>query len=100
MATVHSIDLIMSDPNIRSGRPVIAGTGIRVSDIAVVKIFHQKDADEIAEWFDLPLPAVYAALSYYYSHKDKIDEEIRVEREIGREYKEKRIGSRHPPLFR
>jgi Protein of unknown function (DUF433) len=34
----HHIDLIVSNPKIRSGRPVIAGTTLCVSDIAIQKI--------------------------------------------------------------
>jgi len=36
MATIHSINLIASDPEVRGGRPCIAGTGIRVLDIVAV----------------------------------------------------------------
>ncbi|HLA44328.1 MAG TPA: DUF433 domain-containing protein [Aggregatilineales bacterium] len=99
MATVHSIDWIISDEKIRSGRPVISGTTICVADIAVVKVFHRKDADEIAAWFEIPLSKVYAALAYYYDHKDEIDTDIRVRQAIAEDFKEQRIGSRHPPLF-
>jgi hypothetical protein len=31
--TILSIDLIVSDPNVRSGRPIIAGTTLRVQDV-------------------------------------------------------------------
>ena len=99
MTTVHSINHIVSDPAVRSGRPVIAGTTICVADIAVVKIFHGKDADGIAEWYQLSLSKVYAALAYYYEHKAEIDADIRERRALADEYKEQRLGSRHPPLF-
>lgn len=98
MVTVHSINWIVSDPAIRNGRPVIAETTIRVMDIAAVKIFQQKDADDLAAWFGISLPQVYAALAYYYEHKDVVDAEMKAEAEIAREFKEKRIGSRHPSL--
>ncbi len=99
MVTVHSINWIVSDPAVRGGRAVIAGTTIRVMDIAAVKIFQQKDADELAAWFGISLPQVYAALAYFYEHKDTVDAEMKAEAEIAREFKEKRIGSRHPSLF-
>lgn len=75
MATVLSIDLIVSDSQIRDGKPVIAGTGIRVSDIAA---YHESmSAQEIPQAFSLPLGQTYAALTYYFLHQDEIDEELR-----------------------
>jgi uncharacterized protein (DUF433 family) len=98
-ATTLAINLIASDPNIRSGRPVVAGTGVCVSDIAAATIFHQQTPDEIALGFKLSLAQVYAALAYYYEQKDEIDEEIRQRAALSAEMKEKRVGSRHPLLF-
>jgi uncharacterized protein (DUF433 family) len=99
METRIIIDLIAINPNVRSGRPVIAGTGITVADIAIAKVFHDQDADSIAEWYDLSLPQVYAALSYYYDHKSEIDSDIKRREDIADALKEKRSGSRHSPLF-
>ena len=69
MNTVHSINLIATNPNIRSGRPHIVGTTITVADIAIAKIYQMLDVDDIADYFDLPLAQVHAALAYYYEHK-------------------------------
>jgi uncharacterized protein (DUF433 family) len=98
METILNIALIASDPQVRSGRPVIAGTTITVADIAIAKIFHGQDADGIAAWYDLSLPQVYAALAYYYDHKAEIDADIKRRDEFADVMKEKRVGSRHPPL--
>lgn len=46
---VHSIDLIVSSPNVRSGRPVVRETPTPVADIAIVKTYHPQDADGLAE---------------------------------------------------
>ena len=100
MATVLSIDLITSDPKVRSGRPVIAGTGVCVSDIVALMIYHQRTVDEIAGDYKLSLGQVHAALAYYYTHKAEIDEEIRRRDALDVELKEQRVGRRHPPLFR
>ena len=81
-----------------AGRPVIAGTGICVSDIAATMIFHKQDPDEIAAGFELDLAQVHAALAYYYSHKDEIDAEIRERRASAEKMKGKRVGSRHSLL--
>jgi uncharacterized protein (DUF433 family) len=100
MNTILAINLIAADPAIRSGRPYIAGTTITVADIAVAKVFWMMDADAIADHHNLTLPQVYAALAYYYEHKDEIDAGIRERRQLAAAMKEKRVGSRHSPLFR
>ena len=99
METVQSIDLITTNPESREGRPCIAGTSLEVAVIAIAKIMQGKSAEEIAADYDLSLPQVYAALAYYYSHKDEIDATIQERRKLAQEMKEKRVGSRHPSLF-
>lgn len=99
MDTLLSINLIASNPSIRSGRPYIVGTTITVADIAIAQIYHMLDVDGIADYYNLPLEAVHAALAYYYQHKVEIDESIRERRKLAEDMKEKRVGSRHKPLF-
>ncbi len=97
--TVLSIDFIVSDPKVRKGRPYIAGTGIRVMDIAVAMLFHDQTPGEIADAYDLSLAQVHAALAYYYTHKDEIDQDLRGQIARANELKEKRVGSKAPYLF-
>ena len=92
MIKILSIERIITNPDIRHGRPIIQGTGICVADIATVKIYHQQDADQLAEWFDLPLEDVYAALSYYYAHKAEIDADIVARDALAQQAKENRFG--------
>lgn len=96
---IHSINLITSNPKVRGGRPCIAGTGLRVSDVAMTMLFHRQTPDEIASAYAVSLAGVYAALAYYYEHKTEIDEDIRVQIAKARELKEKRVGSTPPFLF-
>ncbi len=98
METVLAIKLISSNPDIRNGRPIIAGTGVCVSDIVTVMLFQQKSVDELAAWFDLSLAQIHAALAYYYEHKAAVDVEIKERRHIAAELKEKRVGNRHSLL--
>jgi uncharacterized protein (DUF433 family) len=98
METLLSINLIASNPDVRSGRPVVAGTGICVSDIVIAMLFHRRTPDELASDFALSLAQIHAALAYYYDHKAEIDEEIRQRRIKDAELKEKRVGSRHSLL--
>src|SRR5579859_1722040 len=99
METVLSINLIATNPSVRKGRPVIAGTTVCVSDIVIAMLFHQGDTSELASSFALSLAQVHAALAYYYQHKSEIDEEIRERRAKDAELREKRVGSRHPSLL-
>ncbi len=77
VATVLSIDTIVSDPKIRGGRPIIAGTGIRVIDIVAGHVYKQYTPEEMAVGYDLLVGQVYAALAYYYMHKAEIDQDMR-----------------------
>lgn len=81
MVTVLPIDVIVSDPKIRGGRPVISGTGIRVSDIVAYHIFDKQTPEELAAGFKLTLGQIHAALAYYYMHESEIDEEMRANAE-------------------
>ncbi|MEP7285622.1 MAG: DUF433 domain-containing protein [Chloroflexota bacterium] len=70
--------MIVSDEQKRSGRPVIAGTGICVSDIVVYHVFDRQRPEALAAGFGLTLGQVHAALAYYYMHQTEIDTEMRV----------------------
>lgn len=65
---------ITSDRKIRGGEPIIAGTGIRVLDVAVrYEIMGMSPDDILVAFPHLSLSQVHDALSYYYEHKDEID---------------------------
>lgn len=89
MDTIISINLISTNPNVRSGRPCIAGTTIEVSVIAIAKIVHMQTPDEIASDYRLSLAQVYAALAYYYDHKAEMDEMMQKNREFVEAFKAK-----------
>ena len=77
-ATILNIREIISDPKIPSGRPVIAGTGICVSDIVAYHLHGDKlSPEQIAAAYRLSLGQVHAALAYYYLHQAEIDQEMR-----------------------
>jgi uncharacterized protein (DUF433 family) len=62
--------------DVAGGKPRIAGHRITVQDIV---IWHERmglSADEIASDRGLTLADVYAALTYYYDHRQEIDEAI------------------------
>jgi uncharacterized protein (DUF433 family) len=102
METVTEIDidigsLICRDPQIRGGRPCIAGTGISVRRIAV---WHNMGLipEEIMRNFGyISLAQVHAALAYYYANKTAVDRDLEAE-EREAEALEKQYGraDRHP----
>jgi uncharacterized protein (DUF433 family) len=96
---IQSINLISTNPAVRGGRPCIAGTSLEVTVIAIAKIVHGQTPEEIAADYNLSLPQVYAALAYYYDHKEEIDATIQERRKLAQEMKEKRVGSRRPSLL-
>jgi uncharacterized protein (DUF433 family) len=63
-------------PGVAGGKPRIAGHRITVQDVVV---WHERlglSADEIASEYGLSLAEVYAALAYYYDHREEIDRAI------------------------
>lgn len=63
-------------PGIRGGKPRIAGSRITVADIVLMHWRLGISLEEIAVKYDLPLAAVYAAMSYYYDHRNEIDQSV------------------------
>ena len=63
-------------PGYSGGRPRIAGRRIRVQDVAIWHEEMNMSAQEIAKEYDLSLSDVYAALAYYYDHREQIDKMI------------------------
>jgi len=67
---------IESTTDTRGGKPRISDTRITVADIVLMHRRLGRALEEIAGTYDLPLAAVYAAMSYYYDHKDEIDQSL------------------------
>ncbi len=63
-------------PGVAGGKARIAGHRIKVADVAV---WHERlgmSADEITTEYNLTLVEVYAALAYYFAHREEIDRDI------------------------
>ncbi len=71
---------IESTPDTAGGKPRIRGRRITVQDIAIQHERLGKGADEIAGEYDLTLADVYAALAYYFDHREEIDARITEDR--------------------
>jgi uncharacterized protein (DUF433 family) len=63
-------------PGTRGGKPRIAGTRIAVADVVILHRRLGYGIEEVSGTYDLPLAAVYAAMAYYYDHREEIDRSI------------------------
>jgi len=74
--SVEINNLLVSSPDIRNGRPRIAGTGITVHRIAIwYRLGHSPE--EIARRYGhLTVAQVYAALTYYHANQAEIEAEL------------------------
>jgi uncharacterized protein (DUF433 family) len=71
--------LIVRSPDIRGGRPRIAGTGVTVRRIVTwykLGFTPEEIADRIGH---LSLAQVHAALAYYYANRDEIEADLATE---------------------
>jgi len=64
---------IETAPGLAGGEPHIRGHRIKVRDIAIWHEQMGRGADEICAEYDLDLAEVYAALTYYFDHREEID---------------------------
>jgi len=76
MTAVQTLEgLIIKDPKLRNGRPIIAGTGVTVRTIVgyyKLGLTPEETADEMG----LELAGVYAALAYYHLNRNEIEADI------------------------
>lgn len=71
--------LIVSSPEIRHGRPRIAGTGITVHRIAIMYKLGYSPEEIVRNYPHLNLAGVHAALAHYHANQAQIDAEIEAE---------------------
>lgn len=68
---------IEMSPGIVGGKPRVAGRGLSVQHIVISHERVGHSPDEIADHYGLSLPEVYAALTYYFDHREEVDASIR-----------------------
>lgn len=74
-AAVKFENLIVRNPSLRNGRPIISGTGVTVRTV----VGHYKlglTPEEIVDEMGIELAGVYAALAYYHLNKAEIEDDI------------------------
>lgn len=90
---------ITTHPLIRSGKPCIKGTGLKVTDIVALKNFQDMQPADIANYFEIDLAQVNDALNYYTSHSDYIDTDIQLDSLNHDQLAEAQYGSSGNPLL-
>lgn len=78
---------IVGTPETCAGKPRIAGRRITVQNIAVWHERMGQSAEEIAAEFGLSLADIYAALAYYFDHRQEIDQRIRDDDAFAEEFR-------------
>jgi uncharacterized protein (DUF433 family) len=68
-----STEHIAIDPGYCFGKPRIAGTRMPVATIAKLYLEMGESLEDLAKEYDLSLASVYAAMAYYYDHREEID---------------------------
>jgi len=68
-----STEHIAIDPDYCCGKPRIAGTRMPVATIAQMYLEMGVSLEAIASEYNLSQAAVYAAMAYYYDHREEID---------------------------
>jgi len=71
--------LIVRSPDIRGGRPRIAGTGVTVRRIIGWYKLGLSPEEIVDEFGHLTLAQVYAALAYYHANPEEIEEDMAME---------------------
>ena len=80
MANVIEIgSLISRRPDIRGGRPCIAGTGVSVRRIALWHNMGLIPEEIVRKVGHLSLAQVHAALAYYHANQSEIDTDLEAE---------------------
>jgi uncharacterized protein (DUF433 family) len=81
------------NPKICSGSPVIAGTRVRIVDIALEYEYLNRTPDEIINAHPhLKLEQIHDALSYYYGNRDALDKKIREDKQFIKKLAETQKG--------
>jgi len=68
--------LLTVDPDYRSGRPCLRGTGITVHSVAAAHLGGATADDLIAANADLDPGLIHAALAYYYANREQIEADL------------------------
>ena len=86
--------LIIQTPEVRGGRPRIAGTGVTVRRIVGWYKLGLTAEEIVAEIPHLTLAQVYAALAYYHVNREEIEQDIAEEEAVATQLEQQHGKSR------
>jgi uncharacterized protein (DUF433 family) len=93
---MEAVQHIASNPNVCGGKPCIAGTRIRVWDVHVWHHLRGQSPEQIvADFPQLTLADVHAALAYYFDHREHIERQAQEDEA----YVAQQRGQREPTKF-
>jgi len=96
-ATIEIGSLITCSPEIRGGRPRIAGTGVTVRRIVTWYQLGLTPEEITREIPHLSLAQVHAALAYYHANREEIEADLAAEEaEVQRLEQENRASGKAP----
>jgi uncharacterized protein (DUF433 family) len=79
---------IVRTPGVCGGKPCIAGSRIRVQDVAILYEEARNSPEQIHEAFPaVTLAQIHAALAYFLDHRDEIHAEIAEGEKFAEEFK-------------
>ena len=84
--------LITRSPNIRGGRPILAGTGVTVQRIVGWYKLGLSPEEIVTQIPHLSMALVHAALTYYHANREEIEAALDHE-----DAEERRLAKLHPP---
>jgi uncharacterized protein (DUF433 family) len=96
-ATVEIGSLITRTPEIRGGRPRIAGTGVTVRRIATWYQLGLAPEEITREVPHVTLAQVHAALAYYHANRDEIEADMAAEKAEAERLEQEQRASRTAP---
>lgn len=71
------------NPKICNGSPVVAGSRVRIVDVAIEYEYLNRSPDEIINAHPhLKLEQIHDALSYYYEHRTEMDKKIKEDQQF------------------
>lgn len=78
MSTPAAIPLhrVTSTPGVCGGKPCVAGTRVRVWDVATLAQAGHSPDEILTHYPQLTLADVYSALAYYYDNRELIERQI------------------------
>jgi len=91
---------ITKTPGVCGGRACVAGHRVRVMDIVAWHEMRSMSADQVVDLFPgITLADVYAALAYYFDHRQEIEDDFRNDDQWA-ERVTSTLPSKVPPEFR